>query len=119
MLRCAKCTHTKHTDEFSRCCSNTSGRQAYCRACTAAYYDQTRVDRASATPSAVPSAAPTEELANAEANATEADQLYLLRYPWENSPIKVGHAKDVTARVRSLEVGHNIKLRVLAIFLGQ
>ena len=59
------------------------------------------------------------ELANAGANTTKADQLYLLRYPWENSPIKVGHAKDVTARVHSLESGHNFKLQVLTIFLGQ
>ena len=51
--------------------------------------------------------------------ATEDDQLYLLRYPWEDSPIKVGHAKDVAARVHSLEAGHNMKLQVLAIFPGQ
>ena len=65
----------------------------------------------SATLSAVP--------AVGEANTTEAGQLYLLRYTWENSPIKVGHAKDVTARVHSLESGHNFKLQVLTIFPGQ
>ena len=54
-----------------------------------------------------------------KANTTEADQLYLLRYPWENSPIKVGNAKDITTRVHSLESGHNFKLQVLTIFLGQ
>ena len=43
----------------------------------------------------------------------------MLRYPWEDSPSKVGHAKDVAARVRSLEAGHNLKLQVLAIFPGQ
>ena len=45
--------------------------------------------------------------------------MYLLRYPWEDSPIKVGHARDVAARVHSLEAGHNMKLQVLAIFPGQ
>ena len=83
----------------------------------------TRGGNTHTTPSATPSAVPTEELANVvanvEANTTEVDQLYLLRYPWDNSPSKVGHAKDVTARVRSLEGGHNLKLQVLAIFLGQ
>ena len=53
-----------------------------------------------------------------EANTTEADHLYLLRYPWENSPIKIGHAKDITTRVHSLESGHNFRLQVLTIFLG-
>ena len=63
----------------------------------------------------MPSAVPTV----GEANTTEVDHLYLLRYPWENSPIKVGHAKDVTTRVNSLESGHNFKLQVLTIFPGQ
>ena len=54
-----------------------------------------------------------------DCGATEDDHLYLLRYPWEDSPIKVGHAKDVDARVRSLEAGHNFKLQLLAIFPGQ
>ena len=51
------------------------------------------------------------------------DQLYLLQYPWDqswdHSPIKVGRAQDVAARVRSLESGHNFRLRVLTIFPGQ
>ena len=51
--------------------------------------------------------------------AMEVDHLYLLRYPWGESPIKVGRAKDVDARVRQLERGHNFKLQQLAIFPGQ
>ena len=49
----------------------------------------------------------------------EVDHLYLLRYPWGESPIKVGRAKDVDARVHQLERGHNFKLQQLAIFPGQ
>ena len=37
----------------------------------------------------------------------------------KNSHINVGCVKDVATRVRSIETGHNIKLRVLAIFPGQ
>ena len=59
-----------------------------------------------------PSAAPS-------ASATAVDHLYLLRYPWDESPIKVGRAHDVDARVRNLESGHNFKLQQLAIFPGQ
>ena len=51
--------------------------------------------------------------------AMEVDHLYLLRYPWDESPIKVGRAHDVDARVRNLESGHNFKLQQLAIFPGQ
>ena len=50
---------------------------------------------------------------------SEVDHLYLLRYPWDESPIKVGRAHDVDARVRNLERGHNFKLQQLAIFPGQ
>ena len=121
MVSCAKCNHTKHPDEFSRNRGHKSGRHTYCRACHAAYYAQKRDGQANATPSAgaTPSDTPVVELANAGANTTESDQLYLLRYPWENSPIKIGHAKDVTARDHSLKSGHNFKLQVLTIFLGQ
>ena len=63
-------------------------------------------------PAAAPAAAPS-------ASTMEVDDVYLLRYPWEDSPIKVGYAKDVDARVRSLEAGHNFKLQVLAIFPDQ
>ena len=111
MLRCAKCKQIKDVDEFPRSCRNKSGRHSYCRACDVAYYTQTRCGQANAVPSVVPVVG--------EANATEADQLYLLRYPWENSPIKVGRARDVTTRIRSLEAGHNFKLHVLTIFPGQ
>ena len=114
MLLCAKCKQTKDEDEFARDCNKKTGRSRCCRACKhaydAAYRAQKRVDRASA-------AAPTA--LDTDCGATEDDQLYLLRYPWEDSPIKVGHAKDVAARVCSLEAGHNIKLQVLAIFPGQ
>ena len=113
MLHCAKCKESNDVDEFSHSRRNRSGRHSYCRACDAAYYAQTRGSQANARLSA--GAVPTV----GEANTTEADHLYLLRYPWGNSPIKVGHAKDVATRVRSLETGHNIKLRVLAIFPGQ
>ena len=108
MLRCANCKQTKDVDDFSRSCKSKSGRHSYCRACDAAYYAQTRGK-------VVPSAVPTV----GEANTTEADHLYLLRYPWENSPINVGHAKNVTTRVHSLESGHNVKIQVLTIFPGQ
>ena len=54
---------------------------------------------------------------------SDGDHLYLLQYPWDqswdHSPIKVGRAQDVAARVRSLESGHNFRLRVLTIFPGQ
>ena len=54
---------------------------------------------------------------------SDGDQLYLLQYPWDqswdHSPIKVGRARDVAARVRSLDSGHNFRLRVLTIFPGQ
>ena len=53
------------------------------------------------------------------ASATAVDHLYLLRYPWDKSPVKVGRAQDVDARVRQLEAGHNFKLQQLAIFPGQ
>ena len=109
MLLCATCA-----DEFPRNCRTKSGRQSYCRACQnaycAAYKARKRAGRASA-------AAPTA--LDGACGATEDDQLYLLRYPWEDSPIKVGHAKNVAARVHSLEAGHNMKLQVLAIFPGQ
>ena len=114
MLLCAKCKQTKDEDEFPRSCRTKSGRQHYCRACkcayNVAYRAQKRADQASA-------AAPTA--LDGACGATEDDQLYLLRYPWEDSPIKVGHAKGVAARVHSLEAGHNMKLQVLAIFPGQ
>ena len=107
LLRCTKCKQLKDVDYFSRSCRNKSGRHSYCRACDATYYAQTRGSQANAVPVV------------GKANTTEADQLYLLRYPWENSPIKIGHAKDITTRVHSLESGHNFKLQVLTIFLGQ
>ena len=114
MPHCAKCKQTKDEDEFPHDCNKKTGRNPYCRACrcayNAAYRAQKRADRASA-------AAPTA--LDTDCGATEDDQLYLLRYPWEDSPIKVGHAKDVAARVHSLEAGHNMKLQVLAIFPGQ
>ena len=54
---------------------------------------------------------------------SDGDQLYLLQDPWDqswdHSPIKVGRARDVAARVRSLESGHNFRLQVLTIFPGQ
>ena len=54
---------------------------------------------------------------------SDGDHLYLLQYPWDqswdHSPIKVGRAQNVAARVRSLESGHNFRLRVLTIFPGQ
>ena len=127
MLRCTKCKETKDVDAFSLNCRSKSGRHSYCRECHAAYAAQKRANRANATPNvalsamsagamsvgAIPSAP--EEMAE----ATEADQLYMLRYPWENSPIKIGHAKDITTRVHSLESGHNFRLQVLTIFPGQ
>ena len=121
MLLCAKCKQTKDVDKCSRNFRTKSGRQYYCRACQNAYNTahraQKRADRASAaTPTALDGAA---RRADGACGATEDDQLYLLRYPWEDSPIKVGHAKDVAARVHSLEAGHNMKLQVLAIFPGQ
>ena len=42
------------------------------------------------------------------------EQLYLLSYPWDNSPIKVGRAHDVSARMCQLEGGHNFRLKLLA-----
>ena len=48
-----------------------------------------------------------------------ADQLYLLRYPWQDSPIKVGRTHDVNARICQLESGHNFRLQLLAVFPGQ
>ena len=111
MLHCAKCKESKDVDEFSHSRRNKSGRNSYCRACDAAYYAQTRGTHAKLSAGAAPTVG--------EANTTEADQLYLLRYQWEISPIKIGHAKDVTVRVHSLESGHNFKLQVLTIFLGQ
>ena len=121
MLLCAKCKQTKDEDEFARDCNKKTGRPRCCRACKhaydAAYRAQKRVDRArAAAPPALDGAA---RRADGACGATEDDQLYLLRYPWEDSPIKVGHAKDVAARVHSLEAGHNMKLQVLAIFPGQ
>ena len=107
MLHCADCTESNNVDECSHSRRNRSGRHSYCRACDAAYYAHTRGSQANAVPVV------------GKANTTEADQLYLLRYPWENSPIKIGHAKDITTRVHSLESGHNFRLQVLTIFPGQ
>ena len=45
-------------------------------------------------------------------------QLYLLRYPWQDSPIKVGRAHDVAVRICQLESGHNFRLQLLAVFPG-
>ena len=92
MLRCAKCNDSKDVDELSHSRRNKSGRHSYCRACDAACYAQTRGGNANAAPSATPSAAPSatpRAVPSAtpvmdEANTTEADQLYLFRYQWEN-----------------------------------
>ena len=55
---------------------------------------------------------------DAERPVRPAEQLYLLSYPWKDSPIKVGRTHDVSARVGQLEGGHNFRLRVLAVFPG-
>ena len=47
------------------------------------------------------------------------DNLYIMRYTWPGSPLKVGHAQDVEARARQLESGHCFRLQVLAVFPGQ
>jgi hypothetical protein len=47
------------------------------------------------------------------------DSLYIMRYIWSDSPLKVGRARDVEARARQLEAGHCFRLQVLAIFPGK
>ena len=47
------------------------------------------------------------------------DNLYIMRYTWAGSPLKVGRARDVEARARQLESGHCFRLQVLAVFPGQ
>ena len=106
MLRCTKCKETKDVDAFSLNGRSKSGRHSYCRECHAAYTAQKRANRANATPNVALSAMSVGAIPSAPeemAEATEADQLYMLRYPWENSPIKIGHAKYITTRVHSLE----------------
>ena len=44
--------------------------------------------------------------------------LYLLRYPWQDSPIKVGRTHDINARICQLEGGHNFRLQLLGVFPG-
>ena len=100
MLRCSKCGETKQPHEFSARGRSKSGRQYVCRSCQATYY-----------------AAHRKQACKPERPASE--QLYLLSYPWDNSPIKVGRAQDVSARMCQLEGGHNFRLELLAVFPGQ
>ena len=134
MFRCSACCETKAADEFAQCSRNKSGRKYVCRSCQSIYYAAWRSAQKqtllSDAPEVVTSDGSTMDTAASEApsetpletpseGAMEVDHLYLLRYPWGESPIKVGRAKDVDARVRQLERGHNFKLQQLAIFPGQ
>ena len=101
MLKCTKCCEAKQPHELSarRCSAN--GRQYVCRTCQSAYKQQAWKGKP-----------------DAERPVRPAEQLYILSYPWKDSPIKVGRTHDVSARVGQLEGGHNFRLRVLAVFPG-
>ena len=59
-----------------------------------------------------------EQTAERPAECPAEQLLYLLRYPWQDSPIKVGRTHDVAARICQLENGHNFRLQLLAVFPG-
>ena len=64
------------------------------------------------------STANAEQAAERPAERPAEQLLYLLRYPWQDSPIKVGRTHDVAARICQLESGHNFRLQLLAVFPG-
>ena len=106
MLRCSSCGETKQPHEFWARSRSKTGRQYVRRSCQSSYY-------------ATRYAAHKKQACKPDAERPTSDQLYLLSYPWENSPIKVGRAHDVPTRVCQLEGGHNFRLNLLAVFPGQ
>ena len=111
MLRCSKCCETKQPHEFSARSRSANGRQYVCRSCQSRY-------KAARKQQACKSTVTAERLAERFAER-HASQLYLLCYPWDDSPIKVGRTHDVEARICQLEGGHNFRLQLLAVFPGQ
>ena len=106
MLRCSKCGETKQPHEFAANRHSKTGMRSECRSCQSSYF-------------ATYYATHKKQACKPVVDRPASDQLYLLSYPWENSPIKVGRAHDVFARVCQLEGGHNFRLNLLAVFPGQ
>ena len=107
MLRCSKCCETKQPHELSARSRSANGRQYVRRSCQSRYK---AARKQQACKSTVTAERPAER---------HASQLYLLCYPWDDSPIKVGRTHDVEARICQLEGGHNFRLQLLAVFPGQ
>ena len=99
MLKCTKCCEAKQPHEFSARRRSANGRQYVCRSCVAAY-NAARKKQTCTSPEA------------------KSEQLYLISYPWADSPLKVGRSHDVSARLGQLEGGHSFRLQLLAVFPG-
>ena len=99
MIRCTKCCKTKQPNEFPAKSRSANGRQYVCRACVSAY-NAARKKQTCTSPEA------------------KSEQLYLISYPWADSPLKVGRSHDVSARLGQLEGGHSFRLQLLAVFPG-
>ena len=104
MLCCSKCCETKQPHELSARSRSKHGRQYVRRTCMSTYQAERKACK-----STVGAEQPAER---------PAEQLYLLRYPWQDSPIKVGRTHDVAARICQLESGHNFRLQLLVVFPG-
>ena len=113
MLCCSKCCETKQPHELSARSCNKHGRQYVCRTCMSTYQAERKACK-----STVGAERPVERPVERPAERPAEQQLYLLRYPWQDSPIKVGRTHDVAARICQLESGHNFRLQLLAVFPG-
>ena len=124
MLKCTKCKQLKDVDDFHLQSCMKTRRQRWCKECRNTHMTRLRaMKRAGQRASGGFNTAerPAERPADCEGATSsmesDGDHLYLLQYPWDqswdHSPIKVGRARDVAARVRSLESGHNFRLQVL------
>ena len=98
-----------------RCHNGPRSSGMYCRPCRKDYnaaYRATRVNRA---PTSDDMSGP--ELP--DTGGAPAEHLYIMCYDGLGiEALKVGHAADVEARARTVDAGHNFRLRVLATFAG-